>query len=617
MNNNNNKEFIPVFFTVDDRYIPFLAVALQSLIDNSSKENNYAIKVIYTKLEENNPSSISIKNQEMIKNRYETDNITIEFVDVKPYLEKIQEKLYTRDYYSNATYYRLLIPDLYPEYDKAIYLDSDMVILTDVANLYNIDMGNNLIAAVPDGAVQVIPPFQEYVERVVGMADYKNYFNAGMLLMNLDELRKYNFQEKFLYLLVTTKFSVAQDQDYLNRICKGRTIMLNGSWNTMPGGIQEEDKTNLNIIHYNLSYKPWHFDNIMYQDYFWEYAKKTDYYDVILKIKEEYTDEQRDNDLMAGEKLIALAIKEANCVGDDRQNKIDDEENIIQKSAERLEILKKIEDLEKQGMFDKDAENDPPTRPLMAKNIDYLRKGSYKKLKTAIANRLGESYVNSLVKNDKLLIKEIRGLENLDSVKTGAIITCNHFNPYDCFAVESAYRQTENFKAKKLYKVIREGNYTNFPGLYGFFFRNCDTLPLSSSNRTMIKFMKAVDTILKRGDFILMYPEQSLWWNYRKPKPLKNGAYKLAARNNCPIIPIFITMEDSNIIGKDGFSVQEYTINIGKPIYPDEKLSEGKNASQLKEKNFEVWKNIYEDFYKMKLEYTTENAIVKEFNENK
>ena len=84
--------------------------------------------------------------------------------------------------------------------------------------------------------------------------------------MNLDALRKYKFQEKFLYLLETLKFAVAQDQDYLNRICKGRVKILDGSWNTMPGGIQEENRNNINIIHYNLSYKPWHFDNIIWSD---------------------------------------------------------------------------------------------------------------------------------------------------------------------------------------------------------------------------------------------------------------------------------------------------------------------------------------------------------------
>ena len=253
-----SKSIIPVFFTLDDNYIPFFAVALQSLVDNSNKENRYEINVLYTK------NGISKENQTKIKNKYEKDNFIIEFVDVNSKLEEIQDKLYTRDYYSNATYYRLLIPDLYPNYDKAIYLDSDMAILVDVATLYNIDLEENLIAAVPDGAVQAIPPFQEYVEKVVGLADYNNYFNAGMLLMNLEQLRKYKFQEKFLYMLETLKFAVAQDQDYLNRICKGRVKILDGSWNTMPGGIQEENRNNINIIHYNLSYKPWHFDNIMY-----------------------------------------------------------------------------------------------------------------------------------------------------------------------------------------------------------------------------------------------------------------------------------------------------------------------------------------------------------------
>ena len=121
----------------------------------------------------------------------------------------------------------------------------------------------------------------------------------------------------------------------------------------------------------------------------------------------------------------------------------------------------------------------------------------------------------------------------------------------------------------------------------------------------MKKFMNAVDTILQRGDFILIYPEQSMWWNYRKPKPLKIGAYKMAAKNNVPVIPIFITMEDSEIIGDDGEPVQEYTVNVAKPIYPDENLSIKENTEKMREENAKVWKEIYEGFYKIPLEYTT------------
>ena len=256
----------------------------------------------------------------------------------------------------------------------------------------------------------------------------------------------------------------------------------------------------------------------------------------------------------------------------------------IEKAQDRLEVLKKIEEFEREGKFDVDVEEDPPTIVLTPENIDYLREKMSSKIKRIFANEMGERFLDNLLKNNKLIIKQVNGIENLNKVKTGALITCNHFNPFDCFTVEKVFRMSENEKDKRLYKVIREGNYTNFPGLYGFFFRNCDTLPLSSNKRTMVNFMKAVDTILQKGDYILIYPEQSMWWNYRKPKPLKNGAFKLAARNNVPVIPIFITMEDSKLIGEDGFNIQEYTINVEEPIYPDEKLTEKENTEIMKQK---------------------------------
>ena len=285
------------------------------------------------------------------------------------------------------------------------------------------------------------------------------------------------------------------------------------------------------------------------------------------------------------------------------------EEQEVEKSKERLEILEKIERLEQEGHFDVDAEDDPPTIILTPENVDYLKKNWRSKLKAKFANKLGEKFLDRLLENNKLIIKEIKGIEILKNVQTGAMITCNHFNPFDSFSIEEVFRISGQSKNKKLYKVIREGNYTNFPGLYGFFFRNCDTLPLSSNTKTMTEFVKAVDTILKRGDFILIYPEQSLWWNYKKPKPLKNGAFRLASRNNVPIIPIFITMEDTDIIGEDGFPVQQYIINIEEPIYPDNKLSVKENTEIMKKKNFEVWKNVYEDFYKIPLEYTTKKDL--------
>lgn len=590
----NNLEVIPIFFAIDDGYMPFLAVALESLIENSSKKYYYSIKILYTNISEENKKKI---------NKYKRENVNIEFVDLNYYIEKVKDKLYTRDYYTNTTYFRLFIANLYPQYNKAIYLDSDILVLGDIAELYNQDMGDNLIAAAPDDVIQTTKVFQEYVEKVVGVADYRNYFNAGILLMNLDEFRKFDFQSKFLYLLETIKFTVAQDQDYLNRLCKGKVKIIDKAWDTMPIGNETLEEKDLKIIHYNLADKPWHYDNIKYKEYFWKYAKKTEYYNEICKIKENYSEEERFNDMQQFKTLKNLAQKEADCVGDDRNYRR--EVQVIEKSKERLEVLKKIKELEENGIFDVDVEDDPPTVPLTPENVDYLRTSRKNRIKSRMAYRVAQWFVEDLLKDNKLIIKKINGMENLKNVKTGAIVTCNHFNPYDSFTIEKVFRLAGQHKSKKLFKVIREGNYTNFPGMYGFFFRNCNTLPLSSNKRTMIEFVKAVDVILKRGDFILIYPEQSMWWNYRKPKPLKNGAFNFAARNHVPVIPIFITMEDSDIIGEDGFPIQEYTVNIEKPIYPDENLTEKENTEAMKEKNYEVWKNVYEDFYKMPLEYDT------------
>ena len=276
------------------------------------------------------------------------------------------------------------------------------------------------------------------------------------------------------------------------------------------------------------------------------------------------------------------------------------------KAPDRLEVLKIIEQLEREGRFDVDAEDDPPTIPLLPDMVDYLKTKPDSIVKRKTAYIFANKFVDELIRNKKLVIKKVYGMEYLNQTDTGAIITCNHFNPLDCFTVERIFQRSKQYRKKRLFKVIREGNYTNFPGMYGYLFRNCDTLPLSSNKKTMYNFLMAVDTILQRGDFILIYPEQSLWWNYRKPKPLKNGAFKFAVKNQVPVIPLFICMEDSSRIGPDGFPVQEYTVYINEPIYPKAGLREREQAVDMRDRNYELWKNIYEEFYGIPLVYTTE-----------
>ena len=275
-----------------------------------------------------------------------------------------------------------------------------------------------------------------------------------------------------------------------------------------------------------------------------------------------------------------------------------------------FDIEKRIEFLEKIGAFNLDVNDDPETIPLTLDKVDYLNKKLSSKIKREIAYGSAVRFTKKIIKGKQLIIKDIIGIENLKNMDGGAIVTCNHFNPFDCFAVEAVFRMARKKRKRRIYKIIREGNYTNFPGLYGFFFKNCDTLPLASNKSVMKEFMKAVEVILKRKEMILIYPEQSMWFNYRKPKPLQNGAYRIAAKNNVPVIPIFITFEQV-----EGNPVDEYTIHIEEPIYPKEDLSQKDNEKYLKDKNYEVWKNIYEKTYNEKLTYNTvNNSKIEEIN---
>ncbi len=274
-------------------------------------------------------------------------------------------------------------------------------------------------------------------------------------------------------------------------------------------------------------------------------------------------------------------------------------------SEQRLKILEKIKEYEKQELWDKDVEDDPETIVLTPDKVDYLGKKVSSKIMTFIANRLAVNFYEKKIKTGEFVIKEIKGLENYKAVKSGAIITCNHFSVYDNYTIYRAIRK-ELPKGHQLYKVIREGNYTNFKGFFGFLFKHCNVLPLSSNTQTMKNFMSAVDVLLKRGEKILIYPEQAMWWNYRKPRPMKNGAFRFAVKSDVPVIPTFITMEDTDRLDSDGFNIQAYTIWFLPAIYPDKTLNEKQNAEFLKNKNYEMVKNLYESVYKIPLVYGEE-----------
>ena len=276
----------------------------------------------------------------------------------------------------------------------------------------------------------------------------------------------------------------------------------------------------------------------------------------------------------------------------------------MEKDPERLEVIARYEALEAEGIFDLDVEEDPPGRIILPGTVDYQQKKLSTRIKAKYTFALARRFLNKIIKNGILIVKDVIGIENMDNLQTGAVITCNHFSALDSFAMQVAYERSTASKKRKLFRVIREGNYTSFPGFYGKLMRACNTLPLSSNLATMKEFLEGVDYHLKKGHFVLVYPEQSMWWNYRKPKPLKKGAFSFAAKALVPVLPIFICMNDSDRIGPDGFPVQEMTIFVCKPIMPDPKLDQYQNAENLRNANYKVWKEVYERFYKIPLTYT-------------
>ena len=583
---------IPIFYACDDNFVKYTVVSLYSMIKNASKEYKYHVYILHNDITEETKKQVYALANE---------NFEISFEDVTDYLNSIADKLPLRDYYSKTTYYRMFIAEMFPEYDKAIYIDSDTIVQGDISRMYHTDIREAYVGACHEQAMVQVDEYGTYAEKVVGVSRY-NFFNAGVILINCDMFRIKFVLDKFIQYLHTYNFVVTQDEDYLNLICKDHVYWLDQRWNTEIFGNIDYPIEEACVLHYIMVNKPWHYADCRHGDIFWSYAKETSVYEDMLNILNSYSDAevQRDAESMAN--LLALAVKETN-----REDNYVNRLNLSDRAKDRVDIVKKIEQYEREGRFDEDVEADPPSKVLMPEDINYLSKSISQKLKTALAYTIARRFVNNLIDEKKLIIKEIKGLEHFKKLNSGAVITCNHFNAFDSFAIQLAYEAAEQ-PERTFYRVIREGNYTSFPGFYGFLMRHCNTLPLSSNRETLKKFTSAVETRLSEGHFVLVYPEQSMWWNYRKPKPLKTGAYMFAAKSGVPVLPCFITMQDSDIMGEDGYFVQEYTIHIAPPIYPEDGLNYRKNTVKMMNKNYEVWKEIYEREYHIPLTYTTEKA---------
>ncbi|MCL1944578.1 MAG: 1-acyl-sn-glycerol-3-phosphate acyltransferase [Firmicutes bacterium] len=279
----------------------------------------------------------------------------------------------------------------------------------------------------------------------------------------------------------------------------------------------------------------------------------------------------------------------------------------IPQAQDRLDVLQKIAYNERHGLFHLDVEADAPTVPIDVDKLDLLNVKWTSKIVNKIANFAGNRFFKKWQK-DKAIYKGTTGLENLQGFCGSAMVTCNHCNIFDNYAAYLALKEHWTKRRFVLHKVVREGNYS-YPGIIGYLMRHCNTLPVQETDQTSMRVTmetsRAIKTLLSKGKQVLIYPEQAMWWNYKKPRPFKKGAFHFAAKNNAPIIPLFITLKDSDKIGPDGFFVQEFVVNIHPIIYPDPANTVSQNLNMMMHTNYQMWKDTYEKVYDIPLEYTT------------
>ena len=301
MANKKYKQEIPVCFATDDNYVPFLAVAITSLLDNASKDNFYRIFVLTTHLKQENIDSIL---------KHKTENSSIEFISLAKELDKVQNMFHLRDYYSKETYYRIFIPNLFPQYNKVLYLDCDITVLADVSELYNTSIHGYYVAAATEEVMQTFEVFGNYVEQADGI-NRKDYFNAGILLINCRRWRNNLIAERFVDLLNRYKFRVVQDEDYLNVLCKSNVKRIHLGWNKTSYKNDDFDDKDLKIIHWKITWRPWKYKNVLYEEYFWKYAKMTDFYDKLIQMRDSRTSEDEAKDKLLMENLMKMAQEDA------------------------------------------------------------------------------------------------------------------------------------------------------------------------------------------------------------------------------------------------------------------------------------------------------------------
>ena len=283
---------IPIFFTINDEFAPYAACSIASIIAHANSARYYRIIILHDGLRFHN----YLKLRNLV-----TRNCEIQFrrithsVYLRTIIHHCAGKTGSGDFFSSAVYYyRSFIARLFPQYNKAIYLDSDTILLDDIAKLYDTDLAGNLVGACVDPKVATVPEFRDYVNHALGVP-HTEYVNSGVLLLDLKQLRKAHYLSRMVRLITELDADlVAPDQDYLNILCHDQILHLDQAWNAQPADTLAPDA---HLVHFNLFKKPWCYDGVDSEDYFWQAAKNSGYYEELQNKKRHYSlDDARTNE---------------------------------------------------------------------------------------------------------------------------------------------------------------------------------------------------------------------------------------------------------------------------------------------------------------------------------
>lgn len=292
-----DKNNVAICFSADDKYASILAVTLASIAENSSPNNNYDIVVITSQMNDEN----QIKLNSVVAGK---PNFSLRFISALPFVSGYNfytESELTNTKYTHEIYFRVLAPAIFCEYEKVVYLDADLVIRTDIAELFDTDMTGYLLAGVRDYEGIAMCHLNNY-ERMryrineLGIKNFNDYIISGVLVMNIAEFNK-QFSLKQLLDLAVSKNWKQYDQDLLNYLCQTKIKIVDAAWDYVediynifkslpPELLSEytESEKDPKIVHFSASRKPWIKTDSKFCAEFWHYAKLTPYYFSLQKL---------------------------------------------------------------------------------------------------------------------------------------------------------------------------------------------------------------------------------------------------------------------------------------------------------------------------------------------